>query len=129
MGAGASVIDAEELTEALEQDFARVVPRTPRGSLWLCCSKKAANLGLSHNLTHRLATRPPIKEEAHSASRASNAHDDGETVEDGGGRKVWSLDYAASQSRDRVIKAPQGSRPNAVLSNIPKKNGRGRIPR
>ena len=84
---------------------------------------------LSHNLTHRLATRPPIKEEAHSASRASNAHDDGETVEDGGGRKVWSLDYAASQSRDRVIKAPQGSRPNAVLSNIPKKNGRGRIPR
>ena len=33
MGAGASFIDVEELTEALEQDFARVVPRTPRGSL------------------------------------------------------------------------------------------------
>ena len=33
MGAGASFIDVEELTAALEQDFARVVPRTPRGSL------------------------------------------------------------------------------------------------
>ena len=33
MGAGASFIDAEELTAALEQDFARVIPRTPRGSL------------------------------------------------------------------------------------------------
>ena len=36
MGAGASFIEVEELeelTEALEQDFARVVPRTPRGSL------------------------------------------------------------------------------------------------
>ena len=33
MGAGASFIDVEELIDALEQDFARVVPRTPRGSL------------------------------------------------------------------------------------------------
>ena len=30
MGAGASFIDVEELIDALEQDFARVVPRTPR---------------------------------------------------------------------------------------------------
>ena len=33
MGAGASFIDVEELIDALEQDFARVIPRTPRGSL------------------------------------------------------------------------------------------------
>ena len=33
MGAGASFIDIEELTGALEKDFARVISRTPRGSL------------------------------------------------------------------------------------------------
>ena len=33
MGAGSSLHDVEALTDHLEQAFARVIPRTPRGSL------------------------------------------------------------------------------------------------
>ena len=61
MGAGASFIDAEELTAALEEDFARVIPRTPRGSLELF-----QELELHHFLPHasRAQFEPATREQA-----------------------------------------------------------------
>ena len=59
MGAGASFIDVEELTEALEQDFARVVPRTPRGSLDVasCDRGKVRQVRGRRQRTHQGALR------------------------------------------------------------------------